>query len=103
MPKSENLDPLNFILSREDKSMIVDSLVRYIVDYNLQQSDLQVNGSLAFTLIPYLVGYNSKWGHVENQAVLEGAKFYKAMSTHLKRQFTHSAKTLENRIIDEKL
>ena len=54
MTKSENLDPLNFILSREDKSMIVDSHIRYIVDYNLQQDELQVNGSLAFTLIPFL-------------------------------------------------
>jgi hypothetical protein len=102
MNKSENIDPLQWMLTREDKSTIDDSLVRYIVDHNLQQSDLEVNGSLAFALVPYLERYNSKWSHVENQAALEGAKFYKAMIARIKHHFRYAAKALELRINDEK-
>ena len=84
MPKSDNLDPLNWMLTREDKSTIVDSLVRYMVDNDLPKADVLVDGSLAFALVPYLIGYNSKWGHVVSQSALEGAKFFKAMIAHLK-------------------
>ena len=44
MPKSENLDPLDWLLSREDRGMIVDSLVNYMVDHDLRSADVEVTG-----------------------------------------------------------
>ena len=71
-------------LSPLDKADIKRCLVDYMIEHDLDSSDLKVDKHLAFELLPLIGEINAEWGDDDYYDQLEGTKLLEDFTAHLR-------------------